>query len=318
MEGIGGWRESCFAFRRHCRARAAAGGERSGRVCWGWGGFRFVSQNWGLRGGLGRGGGEDQGFEGLEEVAGFRRGSGGLLPCSGGRLGLAAVAELPEHAQGALVLALEHRLVALEELEDVGRVGEGTEGLGLDFAGGEAAGGQVAGDEGLDEVGFDAAEAAEAELGVGHLHDEVGFGGALWGVFGEVGVAEGDKFLGVFVEQEGGLGEEAVFEGVLRGAAFAFRGFGAGGFLRVGAAGGELFFAEPAPGFGVGREGVHDSAFWARLSIERGPRAGWRAEVAGMKGEKSYGDGGRGVDSAAGAANARHSNYGRRAGCCVW
>lgn len=207
-------------------------------------------------------------------------------------MGLAAVAELPEHAQGALVLALEHRLVALEELEDVGGVGEGTKGLGLDFAGGEAAGGQVAGDEGLDEVGFDAAEAAEAELGVGHLHDEVGFGGALRGVFGEVGVAEGDKFLGVFVEQEGGLGEEAVFEGVLRGTGLAFGGFRAGGIPCVGAAGSELLFAEPAPGFGVGRESVHDSASWARLSMERGPRVGWRAEVAGLKGEKSFWGGG--------------------------
>lgn len=126
-----------------------------------------------------------------------------------------AVAVFPQQAEGALVLASEHDLVALEEDENGGVVGEAAEGFGLALAGGETEGVEFSFDEVLDEVGFHATDAAEAPLGVGHLHDEVGFGGPLGLVLGEVGVAEGDEFFRRFEVEQGGLGEESVFEGVL-------------------------------------------------------------------------------------------------------
>jgi hypothetical protein len=166
----------------------------------------------------------------------------------GGEFAL-AVAVFPKHSQGALVLAAEHHLVALQEVQGVGGVGQRAEGLGLHFAVGQAARGQLAGDEDLEEVGFEAADAAEAELGVGHFHDKVHFGGGLGLILVDVGVAEGDEVFRGFVEEEGGLGEEAVFAGVLGGAGLAFWGSGAGGLLGVGAPGGELFFGKGPFGF---------------------------------------------------------------------
>jgi len=204
--------------------------------------LRFVPQN---RQFAGRGG-EQEGVEGLEGGgAGLRRAGGAVLAAFGG-LAAEAVAVLPQMAEGALVLAAEHDLVALEELEDAGGVGEGADGFGLDFAVGEAGGADVAGDELLDKIGFHAADAAEAVLGVGHLHDEVHLGGAFGLVFGEVGVAEGDVVVWGFVVEQGGLGEEAVLEGVPGGAGLAGGGFGAGGAGGVGAPGGELGRGERA------------------------------------------------------------------------
>lgn len=170
--------------------------------------------------------------------------AGGRLP--GGEAAL-AVAVLPKEAQGAFVLAAEHDLVTLEELERGGFVGEGAEGLGLDFAVGEAGGDDVAGDEFLDEVGFHAADAPEAVLGVGHLHDEVHFGWALRIVFGDVGVTKGDKLIRGFIVEESRLGEKAVFDGVAGGTSLPFWGPGTGGPGGIGAAGGELAFGERTP-----------------------------------------------------------------------
>lgn len=107
-----------------------------------------------------------------------------------------AVAVLPEEAEGALVLAAEHGFIANEQGEDVAGVGQPPDGLGLALACREAPGVDFGSDDVVDEVGLDAADAAQAPLGVGHFHDEVGFGGALGVELGEVGVAEGDEVVG--------------------------------------------------------------------------------------------------------------------------
>jgi hypothetical protein len=176
----------------------------------------------------------------------------GLGGCCWGREFALAVAVFPEHAQGALVLAAEHHFVALQQVQGARGVGQRAERLGLHFAVRQAARGQFARDEDLDQVGFHAADAAEAELGVGHFHDEVHFGGRLGLILIDVGVAEGDEVFGGFVEEEGGLGEEAVFACVLGGAGLARRGSGTGGFLGVRAPGGELFFGQRPFGFFLG------------------------------------------------------------------
>jgi hypothetical protein len=77
----------------------------------------------------------------------------------------------------------------------------------------------------------------------------VHFGGGLGLILVDVGVAEGDEVFRGFVQEEGGLGEEAVFAGVLGGAGFARGGSGTGGFLGVGAPGGELFLDSGRLGF---------------------------------------------------------------------
>jgi hypothetical protein len=160
---------------------------------------------------------------------------------------------VPQHPQGALVLAAEHHFVALQKMQRVRGVGQRAERLGLHFAVRQAARGQLARDQDLDRVGFHAADAAETELGVGHFHHEVHFGGGLGLILVDVGVAEGDEVFRGFVEEEGGLGEEAVLAGVLGGAGFALGGSGTGGLLGVQAPGGELFFGQRAFGFVVGR-----------------------------------------------------------------
>lgn len=192
-------------------------------------------------------GGDKEGVESLEGPGCGRGGGGTAGGGFGGGEAALAVAVLPKEAQGAFVLAAEHDLVTLQELERIGFVGEGAEGLGLDFAVGEAGADDVAGDEFLDQVGFYAADAPEAVLGVGHLHDEVHFGWALRVVLGDVGVAEGDEFFRGLIVEESRLGEEAVFDGVLRGTSLPFGRPGTGGFSGIGAAGGEFALGERTP-----------------------------------------------------------------------
>lgn len=187
-------------------------------------------------------------MEGLKGFQGFGRRLrfGARILFAGCRVFFEAVAVFPEGAEGAFVLAAEHDLVALEEVQDVGGIGQGAEGFGLDFAVGEAADGEVAGDEFLDEIRFHTADAAEAVLGIGHLHHEMHFGRSGGLVFGDVGVAEGDEFFGGLVIEERGLGEEPVFQAVAGGAGFAIRGFWTGGFAGVQAPGSELSFRKGA------------------------------------------------------------------------
>jgi hypothetical protein len=116
----------------------------------------------------------------------------------------AAGAAFPEHFEGAFELAAKSGLLALEVVEGFGGIGGEAEGLGL---GGFVVDAGVRGEAEADEVGFDEAEALEAPLGVDHLVDEVVFGGGLGLVFGQERVAEDFELLGVFVEEEGGLGE---------------------------------------------------------------------------------------------------------------
>ena len=95
------------------------------------------------------------------------------------------------------------------------------------------------------ELGFDDGEALEAPLGGNHFVDQVGLGGAVGLELVEVGTEELIEFGGILGGQDQGLGGEAVFESVLRGALAAGFGFGAAGFCAI-----------DASGFGFGREDI--------------------------------------------------------------
>ena len=85
----------------------------------------------------------------------------------------------------------------------------------------------------IPELGFDAAEAALDPLGGDEGVDErelVGVGGVE--VEKEC-FGEGFELGGIFAGDDLGPGVDAGFEGVERGAGFAFGGSGAGGFLGV-------------------------------------------------------------------------------------
>ena len=64
-------------------------------------------------------------------------------------------------------------------------------------------------------------------------------GGGLEAV--EVGLGEGVEEFGVLAEDDGGIGEDAMFEGVEAGGGFALGGTGSGGFRGVAAVGVNLF-----------------------------------------------------------------------------
>ena len=95
----------------------------------------------------------------------------------------------------------------------------------------------------LEVAGFDAGEAGEAPLGVGHAREEALLGGALGLVLGGEGVLEGLELLLVLDGEGGVLGEEAVAEGVEAGAGLAFVGARADAFLSVAAVGFDLFLS---------------------------------------------------------------------------
>ena len=93
----------------------------------------------------------------------------------------------------------------------------------------------------LEQVGFDGAVAAEAEVGHGHAFDEDLFGGGLGlEVAAEVVVDGGEEVGGLVVEQAGG--GKAVDEVVAAGASLSFGGARTGGALRVAPVGGDLGF----------------------------------------------------------------------------
>lgn len=117
-----------------------------------------------------------------------------------------------------------------------------------------------------EHAGLGAAEAAQAPLGVGEVADEDfldGVGGLEEGV---EGVEEGLALGGVFAGQQGGLGGEAVAEGVEAGAGLALGGLGAGREPGVAAVGEFLSFG-----------GSHGLALLGRVLPEEEASAGrWR------------------------------------------
>ena len=94
-----------------------------------------------------------------------------------------------------------------------------------------------------EELGFGGVESLELPGKVGDALGENGFDLGLGVEVLVHGGAEGLILLwGFGGEEGGGLRGEAMGEGVLGGAGFALWGFGAGGFLGVGAVGGDSLF----------------------------------------------------------------------------
>ena len=91
------------------------------------------------------------------------------------------------------------------------------------------------------DVGFDGGEAAE-EPGVADDGGDERLFFRCGGVEAvEVGIADGFEGGDVFADEEGGLGEDAVLEGVEAGDGLAFGGAGSGRFECVEAVGLDLF-----------------------------------------------------------------------------
>jgi hypothetical protein len=135
----------------------------------------------------------------------------------GGAVGLKGA----ELLDGAVVGALRASLVAGEAVEDSGffAAEEIFEIAAADF-------------------GFDAAEALEIPGGVEDLAEGDGFEGALGVELGFEGVAELGEVVFFIAADDEMLRGEAVFEGVLGDAGFAFGRDRAGGVERVGSVGG--------------------------------------------------------------------------------
>jgi hypothetical protein len=167
----------------------------------------------------------------------------------GRRVGVVAGSlEALEFVEGAVEGALDAGFVAGEGVEDAGGgtgvpvedagqflvvVEASVLGFGVRFKVDEAK---------FEEAGFEAAATDEAPLGHDDLVDEGGFerSGGLELV--EEGVAEFVESLIVFAYDDGGLGSEAVFEGIEADGGLAFGGFGAGAVLGIAAVGVDLFF----------------------------------------------------------------------------
>jgi len=115
------------------------------------------------------------------------------------------------------------------------------EGVGLSIVIGAVVGSTV--EPNVPDVSFDFGEAAE----VPGVADDVGDEGVLFGRSGEeaveVGIAEGVEVGGVFAEEGGGFGEDAVFDGVEADGGFACGGARSGRFGGVAAVGVDLFLS---------------------------------------------------------------------------
>ncbi|HOG48047.1 MAG TPA: hypothetical protein PLJ35_17825 [Anaerolineae bacterium] len=192
-----------------------------------------------------------------EALGGFGGGEGGL-----------ELGDLAPAGEGGLVLALEGAEGAAGELDD-GGVGvafalgagddeDGAQGGQVDGAG---QGGGELGDAGMgaghaegvvavdsvlaagDEAGLDAEETAEAPMAGGDGLDEHILHGGGGAQLGAEGGEEGVVLLAGLVGREGVGddvgGEQAVADGVPADLRFALGRAGAGGFLGVGAVGGE-------------------------------------------------------------------------------
>jgi len=143
-------------------------------------------------------------------------------------------AEAAEFGEDAVELAVEHGLVPGESVEVAG---DG-QGAGREL---------VAIEVGLvDGAELEALGAAESPVGGGEASDEHLLDDAagldLAGEVGDEGVEVGGVLGAIAVENDDLAGSQAVLEGVLGGAGFAFGGAGPGGPASVFAVGLKLFF----------------------------------------------------------------------------
>jgi hypothetical protein len=115
----------------------------------------------------------------------------------------------------------------------------------------------------LDEVELvlGGVEAADFPGGGDDLFGEEKLDGGLGMQVGEVGAAEFEEEGRVFAGQDVVGGVEAEGGGVAGGAGFALGGLGAGGFLCVGAVGGQLALGASAPLRGVAKRRRRDFRF---------------------------------------------------------
>jgi hypothetical protein len=162
--------------------------------------------------------------------------------------------EALELVEGAIEGALDAGLVAAEGGEGLGvaaeEVGQCLVGVEVGVIGFEVLPVFVVAE--FVDPGFEFAAAGEAPLGHDDLVDECGFEGSDGQEMVEEGTEEVVESLFVFVEDDGVLGSEAVFEAIEANGGLAFRGFGAGAELGVAAIGGALF-AGGYEGYSFGR-----------------------------------------------------------------
>ena len=94
----------------------------------------------------------------------------------------------------------------------------------------------------VERGGFDVASADEAPFAIRHAFDEAALDVILGFKLGDESADVAIVILTVFVEEDGGLGVDAVFDGVGGGTEFSFGGNGSGGAERIAAVGHELYF----------------------------------------------------------------------------
>ncbi len=224
----------------------------------------------GAAGGCGLGAGGSVGSIGSRILIGIGRGGDLFLDVE------EAGDELAEFAVQALLVAIQQNegvvgIIREAMGEDAAGVGRGAVGAGRDFGGLD-----------VEEVVFGLLDAAELPGEVDDAVEE----GELDGVAGaEVAfqfVAEGGEGGGAFAGEDGGVGADAVLEGVEAGAGFALGRARAGGFQGVGAVGGETAWGDGGRvwglGFRVGGRGLEIGGF------------GLKGGSFGVGGEKRVGE----------------------------
>jgi len=148
---------------------------------------------------------------------------------------------LLEEVEAARILAIVTGVIAIEEVEDAGLVSQFAEGDG-GASGGGAIGEILLFDFEAPGFAFDGPDARLAPERDGHFFEEGLLGGSFGLKFGVEGGEELGEDVGVFVVEDDGSGEDAVANGVLRGAEFAFGSFRAAGIGAIEARGEDLFF----------------------------------------------------------------------------
>ena len=169
---------------------------------------------------------------------------GRVFPGGGGIRRRGRGPETLKLVEGAVERALDAGFVAREGFDGAGAGGVVGEGAGARIEFGKLfVAGQLR-DTNAEQSGFERAHAAKTPGGDGHLLDEQGFGGSGGAMFVEKGIAELAEFLGVLVGQNGGLGGEAVAQGIMGDGGAAFGSARAGGKPGVAAISVELTFGK--------------------------------------------------------------------------
>ena len=145
-------------------------------------------------------------------IFGIVFGRGGVLVDRGGLGKRRRGAEVFELVEGAVEGPLDAGFVAREGFDGAGAGGVVGEGAGAGVETFDIV--AELGDAVLEQACFERAQAAEAPGGHGHLLDEQDFSGACGLVFGEKRVEQFLKFVGILAGEDGGLGSEAVAQGV--------------------------------------------------------------------------------------------------------